>query len=71
MIVAAGVVGLLTVDYTTVYQGDHNPDESLSLWLPMDWYNIDFVYPVQHEFYIATPHYWWLVPPFWPIRSNR
>jgi hypothetical protein len=70
--IAGGVAAIRALDYTTVYQGDQSSDGSLSLWLPIDWYNVNVGYWGQHEFYIATPRYWWLILPFWAYRwGNR
>jgi hypothetical protein len=59
--VAAGLVsGLLSVDYNTIYGADHNSDNSMSMWIPVDWFNVAYMFELSHALYIATPRYWWL-----------
>lgn len=59
--IAAGLVsGLLSVDYNTIYGADHNADNSISMWIPVDWFNVAYMFELSHAVYIATPRYWWL-----------
>ena len=69
--VAAGVIGLLYLDYSTIYGADHNPDGSLSLWIPADWVNYVVLFEGTHDLYLATPNYWWLCLPGIAFRSSR
>lgn len=69
--VAAAALVLLNADYSTIYGADHNPDGSLSLWIPVDWLNYVVLFEGSHDLYVATPSYWWLCLPGLAIRSNR
>jgi hypothetical protein len=66
-----GVVALLSLDYNTIYQADHNADGSLSLWIPADWVNLTIYFGISRDLYVATPDYWWLCIPGLAIRSSR
>jgi hypothetical protein len=61
--VGAIVGGLIALDYSSLYDGGHNPDNSLNIWLPVDWYNIDVSLAVSHDLYVPTPHNWWIITP--------
>jgi hypothetical protein len=69
--VAAAAVVLVGLDYSTIYGADHNADGSLSLWIPVDWFNYVVLFEGSHDLYVATPNYWWLSLPGLAIRSNR
>jgi hypothetical protein len=69
--VAAAVVGLMYLDYNTIYSTDHNSDGSLSLWIPIDWVNLVVLFEGSHDLYVATPNYWWLCLPGLAFRSSR
>jgi hypothetical protein len=59
--IAAGLVsGLLSVDYNTIYGADHNADNSMSMWIPIDWFNVTYMFDLSHALYLATPRYWWI-----------
>jgi hypothetical protein len=60
-VVAGIVIGLLSLDYSNIYGADHSNDNSLSLWIPTDWFNIGVMLAVDHSIYLATPRYWWFV----------
>jgi hypothetical protein len=60
-VIATVVVGLLNLDYSNIYGADHSSDNSLSLWIPNDWFNIGVMLALNHAFYLATPRYWWFV----------
>jgi hypothetical protein len=57
---AALVSSLLNVDYSTIYSADHASDNSFSMWIPIDWFNIGYMFELSHALYLATPRFWWL-----------
>jgi hypothetical protein len=58
---AAVVGGLVALDYSSLYNGGHNPDNSLNIWIPADWYNLDISPLSLHYVTVATPSDWWAV----------
>lgn len=57
-IVAAVVLGIMVVGYSSMWSSDHASDNSFDLWAPYDWYNV-LLCASGLGLYVATLRYWW------------